>query len=137
MSVLVAFSRYVLALNKLSYEKCACIMLMKLMAGVYFINILCVRFSYETAFLPKCNSKKEFWTKNASVKRWWNSNQLKQCIGWPKSLELWWGCWWDQNTTSFWTVIHINFINKLFSNFVKFPTRPITLFKFPFSSGFT
>ncbi len=35
------FSRYILALNKLSYEKCARIMLMKLTAGVNFTNVLC------------------------------------------------------------------------------------------------
>jgi len=36
----VFFSSYVLALNELLYEKFARLMLMKLMAGVNFINIL-------------------------------------------------------------------------------------------------
>ena len=45
--VLAAFSRYILALNKLSYEKCARIMLMKLKVDGQKANH---RFSYQ--FLP-------------------------------------------------------------------------------------
>jgi len=48
--------------------------------GLYFINILRVRFSYESAFLNRCLcfslvtfwQKKHFRTKTARIKCWWN-----------------------------------------------------------------
>ena len=40
-SFLVAFSSYILALEKNSYKKCARLKLMKLIPGVNFTNILC------------------------------------------------------------------------------------------------
>ncbi len=43
------FSSYVLALLKNSYEKCVCILLMKLTPVVNFINKLWAHFSYESA----------------------------------------------------------------------------------------
>jgi len=49
--VRTSFSSYVLALNKLSYEKRARITLMKLTTGVNFINIFCAPFSYKSVFL--------------------------------------------------------------------------------------
>jgi hypothetical protein len=47
------FSSYVLALAKNSYKKHAHKMLMKLTAGVNFVNVYSRFFSYESAFLAK------------------------------------------------------------------------------------
>jgi len=77
--VSAAFSSYVLALSKNSYEKCVHMTLMKL-TGVNFINILCSPFLYKSAsrsfslvmFWLWQKYSKCFHTINVFVKCWWN-----------------------------------------------------------------
>jgi hypothetical protein len=68
------FSNYSLAfviflLNIIGGAKAGSKMLMKLTPGVNFINILCVCFSYDSAFLPKEKLRQALlFKKNAHVK---------------------------------------------------------------------
>ncbi len=54
----IFFSSYVLALNELSYKKLSSLMLMKLTAGVNFINDLHAHFSYKILFKAKLLAEK-------------------------------------------------------------------------------
>ncbi len=74
--VSAAFSRYVLALNKLSYEKRASIMLMKLTAGVNFTNVSKAAFAHTD---PKSTKKTDNFTVFFCI---WNLcvQKLKKCL---------------------------------------------------------
>ncbi len=67
-------------LKRRSYEKCAQKMLMKLTTAVNFINVFCVRFSYErrfgSFFLVTFWQKSTFVQKKPHEKRWWNWHQV-------------------------------------------------------------